>query len=131
MDIAKTIRRWWADRRGVQTYGAVKSPVRNPLSADIGVATHSLGGIVADGSQRGRELPHLLQAVDLDLGALSRSDSAVMRDMAAICSTCQSAAECRVDLCNGVARKKYFLYCPNTDTIDVLISQAWEGSAHV
>ena len=119
MNIA-AIQRWWSEQKGGLAWTLRMPPHRGSKPKDIGGSTDLLDGEAGSGGGCAQELPHLLQALQLDPGELSGSDPTAMRSMQLTCSACRSAPACRADLCNGISQKRYFLYCPNAPTIDAL-----------
>jgi hypothetical protein len=131
MGITAAIQRWWADQSDGRIYSAIEPPIPEALVQEVDISAEIFDRTGTCGSWAGRELSHLLQALNLNPDAVSRSDPDVMREMTVACVTCRFAARCQADLCNGVAQKKYFLYCPNADTIDWMLSRGWKESTHI
>jgi hypothetical protein len=116
MGIAAGIRQWWKFQR----VAAIRGAPEWQASARAPVGDGRCPG--GDVDLEGQELPHLLQAVGLDVHELGRTAPGLMQEMHAACSTCRFADRCFADLCRGTAASRYILYCPNADRIDALVA---------
>ncbi len=120
MSIAAGIRQWWKRQRVAAIRGAPEGEA-SALGGRTPVGDGPCPG--RDVDLDGQELPHLLQAVGLDIHELGRTAPGLLREMHADCSTCRFADRCFADLCRGTAASRYFLYCPNADRIDALVAR--------
>jgi hypothetical protein len=117
MRVAAAFERWLSDRAAARAYETLGPEDRDTLARDLGLDEDKLRRIVARGSRAGEELPRLLQAVNVDMGEMGRTDPDLLRDMQITCSTCSVVKACRPHLDSGVAHLVYDQYCPNADSI--------------
>ena len=120
MGVAAAFERWLSDRAAARAYETLGPEDRDALARDLGLDQDRLSRIVARGSRAGEELPRLLEAVNVDMGEIGRTDPDLLRDMQVTCSTCSVVRACRPHLDSGVARLVYQDYCPNAETISAL-----------
>ncbi len=90
---------------------AIARDLRMPVSQLKKLAAHGRGA---------KELPQLLQQLDLDEAAIAEACPDVLRDMSSVCALCVAKARCRHDLARGSADLNYHRYCPSGQTIGAL-----------
>jgi uncharacterized protein YjiS (DUF1127 family) len=121
--IGAAIRRWWQRQQELHELNALGAEERHAIARDVGVSDTDLCGLVRGKDSHEGLLPGLLEAAGLAPEEVSRSQPAIMRDMAVICSGCTQARHCRRALGDFSAWLSYHDYCPNAETIDGLRQQ--------
>ncbi len=87
------------------------------MAADLGVSGGDLNRLFALGPNAAAQLPHMMQALDLDP---AETPVKIMRDLQRVCSLCDCKTTCAFEIIAGSADTTYEDYCPNADTLRAL-----------
>lgn len=117
MRLTAIIKQWRTNLASAHEIEGLGPEERGALARDIGVPEGLLTRLAAARAEAGLELPHLMQALSMNVEAVEHRHPAVMRDMSIVCSECRAATRCRRDLALGLSAASFDEYCPNADTL--------------
>lgn len=90
------------------------------IAGEFSMTPETLDALVRQGTHSADELPHLLDAVGVNINDVRRHHTALLNDMERVCSFCQAKRRCRQDLASGEVAAHYGDYCANAETIGEL-----------
>lgn len=125
MGLTAMIRQWRTNLASAHEIEGLGPEERGALARDIGVPEGLLARLAAARAEAGLELPHLMQALSMNVEAVRHRHPAVVRDMSIICSECRAATRCRRDLALGLSAATFDGYCPNADTLKELAGESY------
>lgn len=95
------------------------------MAHDIGLAAAELRQLSRKGAHAADLLPRRMAALDLDPKEVGHLEPLVLRDMARVCSMCESHGRCLRDLTRDSSNPIWKQYCPNVGTLAALDAQPW------
>jgi hypothetical protein len=87
---------------------------------DLGLSPAELHALAAKGSNAAKELPCLLDALRINIQALTEKEPLVPRDLQRVCSLCDQKRACDRDIAAGTLATNHTRYCANADTVSAL-----------
>jgi hypothetical protein len=84
---------------------------------DLGLSPAELHALAAKGSNAAKELPCLLDALRINIQALTEKEPLVPRDLQRVCSLCDQKRACDRDIAAGTLATNHTRYCANADTV--------------
>lgn len=111
---------WLKHRREMREMRQLDQDTFDNIARDLRITPTELDAFVRQVPHAARELPRLLKVLGIDQPALSRSKTAVLRDMECVCALCERKIQCNNDLEIGVAARDYEDYCLNAPTMKAL-----------
>ena len=90
------------------------------LAQDVGVSASGLRTLARHSSDAADLLDKRLASLGLDAAKLARHATAQMRDMAQLCTMCESKGRCARDLAADPSDPVWRRYCPNEETLTAL-----------
>jgi hypothetical protein len=119
------LRRFQADRASMELETLAVQEL-DRLAQDVGVDRATLRALAARGPHAADLLPARLASLGLDPERIAYRDPGVSRDLERVCAFCDYKHRCAADLgASGVPA-----YCPNADTLRVLLVETGEGTVH-
>jgi hypothetical protein len=109
---------WLKHRQEMRELRDMNSGEFTRIAQDLCVSPAEFDAVVRKGPQASDELPRLLKSLGIDEASLSRTQSALQRDMVRVCASCRQKARCNYDLDEGTSAQHYEEYCPNAPAIE-------------
>lgn len=113
--------RWREHRdaaRSLREIEALDPALASGIAQEAGLTVADLKEVVAQGSGAERLMERMMAAYCLGPLDLEREAPGLLRDVAILCSRCQSKGRCAQELEAGTARENARLFCPNADTFE-------------
>jgi hypothetical protein len=117
--VADAVRRWKevaASARELADF----SQTMATITEDLRLTPTELRTLVAKGADAAKELPCLLDALQISLQKIKEIDPMVLRDLQRVCTLCDHKHPCDRDIAAGTLAKNYDNYCPNAYTVKAL-----------
>ena len=93
------------------------------IARDLGVSPSELRELASKGPGAADQLQKMLVVLDVDPKALADTNLPFMRDLQRVCIACGDKHRCEHELAGGTAAEHFREFCPNTVTLDALISK--------
>lgn len=93
------------------------------MAADLGITRAELEEVVSHGAGADRLMPRMIAAFGLDADELARTDPAAIREMAVLCSCCETKGRCVHELDAGTAAEHAEEFCPNASTFALYVEE--------
>lgn len=90
------------------------------VAHELGLSTQDLAALSSKSPQSAALLEQMLTALGVD--AEAHKDAAVLRDLQRLCVSCGEKQRCMHEFDVGGAAKHFREYCPNSYTLDALLS---------
>jgi hypothetical protein len=115
---------WWRRHASVQrnlaSLDAFSQEEMARIAQDVGVAPAELRSLATHCSDAANLLERRLSALGVDLTQLHRDRPAELRDMARLCTMCDSKGRCSRDLAADPKDPAWRTYCPNETALVAL-----------
>lgn len=113
---------WLLQRRQLRELAACEADAADfaRIAHEFSMTPDALDALVRQGAHSADELPHLLDAVGVNVNDVRRAHTPLLSDMERVCAFCQAKRRCRQDIASGRAAAHYRDYCGNALTIDEL-----------
>jgi len=119
-----TIGAWWHNWRTTEaTIGDLARLGRHERSRvahDVNLSGPELQTLAGKWPDAADLLSQRLAALQLDTGAVARTEPDVLRDMERVCTVCSEKSHCGHDIDRDPSDPEWRDYCPNVDTLDAL-----------
>ena len=119
------ISRWRQQLRDAAELRNCEEQAVEEMAHEVGLAAAELRQLSKKGAHAADLLPQRMAALDLDPKEVGQLEPMVLRDMARVCSMCESHGRCLRDLTRDANDPIWKQYCPNADTLDSLDAQPW------
>lgn len=116
---------WWRtrrERREIADFAQLNTDEVGRIARDIQMNISTLQEVTGHGTAGRNLLERRAHQCGIDLEHLSRSDSAVARDLARCCGVCLSKSRCARDLRADPENEVWRTYCPNRETFDAILA---------
>jgi len=113
---------WLLQRRQLRELAECESDPSDfaRIANEFSMSPDTLDALVRQGPHSADELPHLMDAVGVNMNDVRRHHTALLNDMERVCSFCQEKRRCRQDLASGEVAEHYTDYCANAATLSEL-----------
>jgi hypothetical protein len=113
-------RNWMHSRAAVAEIDQLDGSERSRVAQDVGLNEPQLRTLAGKWPDAADLLSQRLAALEIDEGAVARTEPSVMRDMQRVCSMCVEKPHCGHDIDRDPADPEWRDYCPNLETLDAL-----------
>jgi len=122
--------RSWTEREATLTALQRMGPEETErLAHDVGLTRSDLQTLAGRWPDSAELLSRRLAVLNLDEGALERSEPQVLHDLQRVCSLCAEKRRCQHDLALEPFDETWSDYCPNAQTLEALDAERAQRSA--
>lgn len=92
------------------------------VARDIGVPAAEIRSLAAHGEASAGLLLERMAELKIDRNKLEHTDPETFRDLQRVCTLCDSRSQCSFDVALGVKNENWQDYCPNVETLKLLLT---------
>jgi hypothetical protein len=119
-----TIGAWWHNWRATEAtisdLAQLGRHERSRVAHDVNLSGPELQTLAGKWPDAADLLSQRLAALQLDPGAVARTEPDVLRDMERVCTVCSEKPHCSHDIDRDPSDPEWRDYCPNVDTLNAL-----------
>ncbi|RST84989.1 hypothetical protein EJC49_18085 [Aquibium carbonis] len=120
--LLESIARRWRNHRdavvSLREIDGMDPALAAEIAAEAGLSVRDLRDVISHGVGANRLMRRMMAAYGIDAGDVDRQAPGMLRDIALLCSRCQSKGRCEEELEAGTARENAPGFCPNADTFE-------------